>query len=111
VNQLIIHGHAVKTLESKETKAQRNETVTHNSVFAAHRLQCRMTIARSTSGILLSSTADCADARDLERTRPACSFQGPAESIPFWPATKVPPEINWTPHCAFGKIEHSMQQD
>jgi hypothetical protein len=28
----------VKTLESKETKAQRNETVTHNSVFAAHRL-------------------------------------------------------------------------
>jgi len=25
----------VKTLESKETKAQRNETVTHNSVFAA----------------------------------------------------------------------------
>jgi hypothetical protein len=28
-------GHAVKTLESKETKAQRNETVTHNSVFAA----------------------------------------------------------------------------
>ena len=33
----------MKTLESKETKAQRNETVTHNSVFAAHRLQCRMT--------------------------------------------------------------------
>jgi len=30
-------------LESKETKAQRNETVAHNSVFAAHRLQCRMT--------------------------------------------------------------------
>jgi hypothetical protein len=25
----------VKTLESKETKAQRNKTVTHNSVFAA----------------------------------------------------------------------------
>jgi hypothetical protein len=25
----------VKTLGSKETKAQRNETVTHNSVFAA----------------------------------------------------------------------------
>jgi hypothetical protein len=25
----------VKTLESKETEAQRNETVTHNSVFAA----------------------------------------------------------------------------
>jgi hypothetical protein len=37
------NGHAVKTLESKETKAQRNETVAHNSVFAAHRLQCRMT--------------------------------------------------------------------
>jgi len=35
VNQLVIHGYAVKTLESKETKAQRNETVTHNSVFAA----------------------------------------------------------------------------
>jgi hypothetical protein len=29
-------------LESKETKAQRNETVTHNSVFAAHRLQCHV---------------------------------------------------------------------
>jgi hypothetical protein len=38
VNQLIIHGYAVKPLESKETKAQRNTTVTHNSVFgAAHR--------------------------------------------------------------------------
>jgi hypothetical protein len=33
----------VKTLESKETRAQRRKTVTHNSVFAAHRLQCRMT--------------------------------------------------------------------
>jgi quinol monooxygenase YgiN len=44
----------VKTLESKETKAQRNETVTHNSVFAAAHRQCRMTIARSTSGIFLS---------------------------------------------------------
>jgi len=46
-------GHAVKTLESKETKAQRNETVTHNSVFAAAHRQCRMTIARSTSGIFV----------------------------------------------------------
>jgi hypothetical protein len=43
VNQLIIHGYAVKTLESKETKASKEITVTHNSVFAAHRLQCRMT--------------------------------------------------------------------
>jgi hypothetical protein len=34
----------VKTLESKETKASKEITVTHNSVFAAHRLQCRMTI-------------------------------------------------------------------
>jgi len=42
----------VKTLELKETKASREITVTHNSVFAAHRLQCRMTLARSTSGIL-----------------------------------------------------------
>jgi hypothetical protein len=32
------NGHAVKTLESKETRAQRKKTVTHNSVFAAHRL-------------------------------------------------------------------------
>jgi type III secretory pathway lipoprotein EscJ len=46
VNQLIIHGHAVKTLESKETKASEEITVTHNSVFAAHRLQCRMTIRK-----------------------------------------------------------------
>jgi hypothetical protein len=36
-------GYAVKTLESKETKASKEITVTHNSVFAAHRLQCRMT--------------------------------------------------------------------
>src|SRR4051795_11163313 len=43
VNQLIICGHAVKTLESKETRASKEITVTHNSVFAAHRLQCRMT--------------------------------------------------------------------
>jgi hypothetical protein len=40
---LITSGHAVKTLESKETKASKEITVTHNSVFAAHRLQCRMT--------------------------------------------------------------------
>ena len=33
----------MKTLESKETKASKESTVTHNSVFAAHRLQCRMT--------------------------------------------------------------------
>jgi hypothetical protein len=43
VNQLIICGYAVKTLESKETRASNEITVTHNSVFAAHRLQCRMT--------------------------------------------------------------------
>jgi hypothetical protein len=34
----------VKTLESKETRASKEIRVTHNSVFAAHRLQCRMTI-------------------------------------------------------------------
>jgi hypothetical protein len=44
VTALEIAGHAVKTLESKETKASKEITVTHNSVFAAHRLQCRMTI-------------------------------------------------------------------
>jgi len=43
VNQLIICGYAVKTLESKETRASKEIAVTHNSVFAAHRLQCRMT--------------------------------------------------------------------
>src|SRR6516162_4103011 len=42
-NQLIVLGYAVKPLESKETKASKEITVTHNSVFAAHRLQCRMT--------------------------------------------------------------------
>jgi type III secretory pathway lipoprotein EscJ len=36
----------VKTLESKETRASKKATVTHNSVFAAHRLQCRMTIRK-----------------------------------------------------------------
>jgi hypothetical protein len=36
----------VKTLESKETKASKEITVTHNSVFAAHRLLCRMTIRK-----------------------------------------------------------------
>jgi hypothetical protein len=34
----IFIGYAVKTLESKETGAQRERQVTHNSVFAAHRL-------------------------------------------------------------------------
>src|SRR5207244_12953097 len=33
-----LRRYAVKTLESKETRAQRKKTVTHNSVFAAHRL-------------------------------------------------------------------------
>src|ERR1043165_5197310 len=49
------NGHAVKTLESKETRAQREKTLTHNSVFAAHRLKCRISISRSISGIFLSS--------------------------------------------------------
>jgi hypothetical protein len=40
---MIICGHAVKTLGSKEIRASNEITVTHNSVFAAHRLQCRMT--------------------------------------------------------------------
>jgi hypothetical protein len=42
VNQLIICGDAEKPLGSKETKASKEMTITHNSVFAAHRLQCRM---------------------------------------------------------------------
>ena len=33
----------MKTLESKETRASKEIRVTHNSVSAAHRLQCRMT--------------------------------------------------------------------
>jgi UDP-2,3-diacylglucosamine pyrophosphatase LpxH len=37
-NQLIVLGDAVKTLESKETRASEKIKVTHNSVFAAHRL-------------------------------------------------------------------------
>src|SRR5205809_5599956 len=44
MSELIIHGYAVKTLESKETRASKEIRITHNSVFAAHRLQCRMTI-------------------------------------------------------------------
>ena len=32
---MIVLGHAVKTLESKETRASKKTTVTHNSVFAA----------------------------------------------------------------------------
>jgi hypothetical protein len=43
----------VKTLESKETRAQRKKTVTHNSVFAAHRLKMPDAIPKSTSGIFL----------------------------------------------------------
>jgi hypothetical protein len=35
----MVLGHAVKTLESKETRASKKITITHNSVFAAHRLQ------------------------------------------------------------------------
>jgi hypothetical protein len=39
VNQLIIQTDMpFKTLESKETKAQEMTRITHNSVFAAHRL-------------------------------------------------------------------------
>jgi len=40
----MVLGHAVKTLESKETRASKKITITHNSVFAAHRLQCRIAI-------------------------------------------------------------------
>ncbi len=52
MNQLIIRcGYAVKPLESKETKAQREKTVTHNSVFAAHRL--KNAVPRLRDGIFL----------------------------------------------------------
>src|SRR6516225_12201396 len=46
-NQVIVLGHAVKT-SSRESESELKErkTVTHNSVFAAHRLQCRMTIRK-----------------------------------------------------------------
>src|SRR5207244_7042526 len=44
-------GNAVKTLESKEPRAQRKKTVTHNSVFAAHRL--KNAVPRLRDGIFL----------------------------------------------------------
>jgi hypothetical protein len=63
----------VKTLESKETKASKEITVTHNSVFAAHRLQCRMTIHKVDIRHFCFETtaddADFADETDWERTR------------------------------------------
>jgi hypothetical protein len=52
----------VKTLESKETRAQRRKTVTHNSVFAAHRLQCRMTNREiDIRHFVFLLTADCTE--------------------------------------------------
>ena len=52
MNQLIIQTDMpFKTLESKETKAQREKTVTHNSVFAATSTQ--NAVPRLRDGIFL----------------------------------------------------------
>src|SRR4051812_24627297 len=61
-----VHGYAVKTLESKETRASKEIRVTHNSVFAAHRLQCRMTNREN------RHPAFCFSEFVSERTRLAC---------------------------------------
>jgi hypothetical protein len=80
VNQLITSGHAVKTLESKETRASREITVTHNSVFAAHRLQCRMTIRKIDIRHFLfasiEATALCRRVRAASTERSDYSFRG-----------------------------------
>jgi type III secretory pathway lipoprotein EscJ len=44
---LEIAGQAVKTSNREsESELKERKTITHNSVFAAHRLQCRMTIRK-----------------------------------------------------------------
>jgi len=67
----------VKTLESKETRAQRKKTVTHNSVFAAHRL--KNAVPRLRDGIFLSDEPRIS--RIGYRTRLACWFRRLAETI------------------------------
>jgi hypothetical protein len=78
---LIIHGYAVKTLESKETGASKKATVTHNSVFAAHRLQCRMTIRKiDIRHFALPTTADYADVTDWGAHAPGVPAMAPSPS-------------------------------
>ena len=67
----------MKTLESKETRASKEIRVTHNSVFAAHRLQCRMTTRKNRHpAFLFPSTRPSSQFRfirsqlnDIERRR------------------------------------------
>jgi hypothetical protein len=77
VNQLIIRsGYAVKTLESKETRAQRKKTITHNSVFAAHRLNA---VLRLQDGIFFGRGHYANKLRGYHRLRrndPRASFGG-----------------------------------
>jgi hypothetical protein len=71
VNQLIICGYAVKTSSREsESELEERKTVTHNSVFAAHRLQCRMTIPKiDIRHFVFLLTADCADITNFEVAR------------------------------------------
>lgn len=62
----MVLGYAVKTLESKETKASKEITVTHNSVFAAHRLQCRMTTRENRHPAFCFSRAEASLPRHSE---------------------------------------------
>ena len=61
--------YAVKTLGSKETRASKEIRVTHNSVFAAHRLQCRMTNRKN------RHPAFCFGAKTEKRVRLRCRCQ------------------------------------
>jgi type III secretory pathway lipoprotein EscJ len=72
----------VKTLESKETRASKEITVTHNSVFAAHRLQCRMTTRKIDirhfvlESIEATALCRCVQATSTERSDD--SFRSPS---------------------------------
>ena len=114
-NQLIVLGYAVKPLESKETKASKEITVTHNSVFAAHRLQCRMTNRKNRHpAFCLYGKTNQESRKPIERRLLAtpCFREGgcqPRKSLPYFssgetwlaatchrPSRLISVSVNWT---------------
>ncbi len=74
----------MKTLGSKEIRASKKATVTHNSVFAAHRLQCRMTIRKiDIRHFVWLKTADYADVTDWGAHAPRTLVKASAPSRTF----------------------------
>ena len=91
----------MKTLESKETRASKKTTVTHNSVFAAHRLQCRMTNRKIDIRHFVSSEANQA-ARDAKQ-RPGFQSRKAGKDLIFSQPSTINSKLFQRGHSSVGR--------